>query len=379
MSVQCLFFPKYNFSGGDAHRRNPPRFRPGPPADQATQITWLSSPTQRTAPLSLCPHPSLGPRNPNRPRAAGHRERHRQGSPPSRLQKKTIDRWKQHLEFKGRDRHKSPARRVYAVSKGVPGCSVCCAVWPLCSPLMPPRPLFQTSVRKTQPGLDRRSRSRNARFGGVHNNNTSLRVEAARTATDAVVRFAPVALTIGKRYELSGWVRTDDLAVRDLDRSPIAIGAALTMASMPFDVHSASRRRHAAVDASLACASPPPARRTHPAHRRQRRSFERQGLVCGRQPRRSIDQRTNGPRAPRSQTFGPAYRYPTGGWIYLHIEGQPYERGYQHGHLMAKKFPNTWSAAPPNSDPRQDGAGTRPAPPPTRCSCAASTRRSWRR
>jgi hypothetical protein len=37
-------------------------------------------------------------------------------------------------------------------------------------------------------------------------------------------------------------------------------------------------------------------------------------------------------------TFGPAYRYPTGGWIYLHIEGQPYERGYQHGHLMAKEI-----------------------------------------
>ncbi|HWC95823.1 MAG TPA: C45 family autoproteolytic acyltransferase/hydrolase, partial [Candidatus Sulfopaludibacter sp.] len=39
------------------------------------------------------------------------------------------------------------------------------------------------------------------------------------------------------------------------------------------------------------------------------------------------------------QTFGPAYRYPSGGWIYLHIEGAPYERGYQHGHLMAREIP----------------------------------------
>jgi hypothetical protein len=23
------------------------------------------------------------------------------------------------------------------------------------------------------------------------------------------------------------------------------------------------------------------------------------------------------------QTFGPAYRYPSAGWIYLHIEGKP--------------------------------------------------------
>ncbi len=39
------------------------------------------------------------------------------------------------------------------------------------------------------------------------------------------------------------------------------------------------------------------------------------------------------------QTFGPAYRYPAAGWIYLHIEGKPYERGYQHGHLMAREIP----------------------------------------
>ncbi|MCS6850743.1 MAG: C45 family autoproteolytic acyltransferase/hydrolase [Gemmataceae bacterium] len=33
--------------------------------------------------------------------------------------------------------------------------------------------------------------------------------------------------------------------------------------------------------------------------------------------------------------FGPAYRYPQAGWIILHIEGEPYERGYQHGRLLA--------------------------------------------
>jgi Phospholipase B len=33
--------------------------------------------------------------------------------------------------------------------------------------------------------------------------------------------------------------------------------------------------------------------------------------------------------------FGPAYRYPQDGWIVLHIEGAPYERGFQHGKLMA--------------------------------------------
>jgi hypothetical protein len=38
------------------------------------------------------------------------------------------------------------------------------------------------------------------------------------------------------------------------------------------------------------------------------------------------------------QRYGPAYRYPQAGWIVLHIEGQPYERGYQHGRLLAPEI-----------------------------------------
>ena len=36
--------------------------------------------------------------------------------------------------------------------------------------------------------------------------------------------------------------------------------------------------------------------------------------------------------------YGPAYRYPQAGWIVLHIEGAPYERGCQHGRLMAAEI-----------------------------------------
>jgi len=33
-----------------------------------------------------------------------------------------------------------------------------------------------------------------------------------------------------------------------------------------------------------------------------------------------------------------AYRYNAQGWIYLHLEGEPYERGYQYGHLVAEEI-----------------------------------------
>ena len=35
---------------------------------------------------------------------------------------------------------------------------------------------------------------------------------------------------------------------------------------------------------------------------------------------------------------GPAYRYPQAGWIVLHTEGEPYERGFQHEKLLAPEI-----------------------------------------
>jgi Phospholipase B len=41
------------------------------------------------------------------------------------------------------------------------------------------------------------------------------------------------------------------------------------------------------------------------------------------------------PDSASVERHGLGYRYPQAGWIVLHIEGQPYERGYQHGRLLA--------------------------------------------
>jgi outer membrane protein assembly factor BamB len=44
--------------------------------------------------------------------------------------------------------------------------------------------------------------------------------------------------------------------------------------------------------------------------------------------------------------FENAYRYNIQGWIYLYIEGEPYERGYQHGYLLSEEIVdmiNRWS------------------------------------
>ena len=168
--------------------------------------------------------------------------------------------------------------------------------------------------------------------------NSSLRVERDAAAPDACVALSQVTLVMGKRYELSGWVRTDSLDVRDLDRSPIASGAVLTMASIPFDVHSESL-----------AGTQPWTRLTlrFVASRTQDRillTVGTGGTFTGKAwfddiQLGEISSKDQWPVREAVQTFGPAYRYPAAGWIYLHIEGKPYERGYQHGHLMTREIP----------------------------------------
>ena len=101
-------------------------------------------------------------------------------------------------------------------------------------------PLFQSSFHKPNQDWTVVRGSATSDSSVLHGHNPSLRVERDGGSPDACIRLAPLTLALGKPYELSGWVRTGALEVRDLDRSPIASGATLTMDSMPFDVHSAS-------------------------------------------------------------------------------------------------------------------------------------------
>ena len=172
----------------------------------------------------------------------------------------------------------------------------------------------------------------------THSSNKSLRIEAGNGSPDASAQSAPISLTLGKRYELSGWVRTENLTVRDLDRSPIGTGASLTMASMPFDVRSASvGGSHGWTRLSLKFV----ASRASDSILLTAGSG---GALGGRAwfegvSLDEVSSQDEWPAREAVQTFGPAYRYPAAGWIYLHIEGKPYDRGYQHGYLMAPEIP----------------------------------------
>jgi Phospholipase B len=170
----------------------------------------------------------------------------------------------------------------------------------------------------------------------THEHRQALRLDPA-PGGDAYVRSAPVSLRIGKHYELSAWVRTDGLVVRDTDRSPIATGAAVSMASMPFDVHSeslAGTRDWTRLKLRFTATR---------SEDQVTLSAGNGGAFSGKAwfDSVSIEEMSSAgewPARAAVKTLGPAYRYPQGGWIYLHIEGKPYERGYQHGYLLANEI-----------------------------------------
>src|SRR5512136_1740118 len=73
----------------------------------------------------------------------------------------------------------------------------------------------------------------------THEGRPAIRLESP-SGSEAILRSAPVKLVLGRRYEIHGWLRAEGLEVTDSDRTPIATGVSLAMASMPWDVHSES-------------------------------------------------------------------------------------------------------------------------------------------
>ncbi len=61
---------------------------------------------------------------------------------------------------------------------------------------------------------------------------------------------------------------------------------------------------------------------------------------------------------PRSvQELFPAYRYPQAGWVVIHIEGEPYERGVQHGKLLAPEIADYVQALAAFYEPKSPTGG----------------------
>ena len=171
----------------------------------------------------------------------------------------------------------------------------------------------------------------------LHQGKPSLRIEPGAAPSEAIIRGRSLRLSVGKRYRLEGWLRTQSLSIPEGDRTTVPTGLALAMASMPWDVQTASLAgtrdwTRVTLEFTATRSKDSPEIRIAPGA-----SFQGKAWVEGV----AVEEINTPPAWPSRiavRSFGPAYRYPRGGWIYLHTEGQPFERGFQHGYLMASEI-----------------------------------------
>jgi hypothetical protein len=153
---------------------------------------------------------------------------------------------------------------------------------------------------------------------------------------ETTVLSAPVKLSVGRLYRISAEVETRGVTVDPVGRYPTPVGACIAMKSFPFTNCSASLAGDA------------------------RRRIEQLFFATTASDRVALHLGRNG-KATGSATFsdvrveevpdvtayvplaqvkwsGPGFRYDDGGWIFVHVEGEPYPRGRQYGELVAPEL-----------------------------------------
>ncbi len=164
----------------------------------------------------------------------------------------------------------------------------------------------------------------------------SLRLENPAEGAESTVVSEPVKLEVGRLYRLSAHIRAKGVRPDPTARYPTALGACLSMKSFPFTNASAtvagdgSRRVSVAFFATT-------------ASDRVQLHLGRNGKTAGTAwfDDLKLEQVDDiGAMIPLETVrwAGKGFRYDDGGWIVLHIEGEPYERGLQYGQLVASEL-----------------------------------------
>ena len=176
--------------------------------------------------------------------------------------------------------------------------------------------------------------SRDATLG--HGGAASLRIANVAPA-EVTATSEPVRLKVGHLYRLSAWVRTDRALSDATSRYPTAVPAALTMASFPFTNHSPAVGATAdwtRVETLFIATAARDAVRLH---------LGLNGTATGTAwfddvALEEVDDISAYIPPETVRWSGEGYRYDDRGWIFVHIEGTPYDRGVQFGTLVADEI-----------------------------------------
>jgi hypothetical protein len=170
----------------------------------------------------------------------------------------------------------------------------------------------------------------------AHSGEKSVQMSHSQWGKSVLVS-EPLTFKVGELYRLSGWIKTDAAVTWPTDRYPTSVAACLTMESFPFTNHSPS------VGATSGWK---PIETLFIATRSQDRVRLHLGYNGNAKGNAWFDdvrvQEVEDISAyiPMGTVkwFGPAFRYEDKGWIFVHIEGKPFQRGYQYGYLVGDEI-----------------------------------------
>jgi hypothetical protein len=152
-----------------------------------------------------------------------------------------------------------------------------------------------------------------------------------------VIVSDPVELKVGHLYKLSAWIRTEEAVTNPVNRYPTSVAACISMESFPFTNHSSSvgaTSDWTRVEVQFIASKRSDRIKLH---------FGNNGKVKGRVwfdniELSKIEDISEYIPDENVRWFNKGFRYDDRGWIFLHIEGAPYERGYQYGYLIAEEM-----------------------------------------
>lgn len=169
-----------------------------------------------------------------------------------------------------------------------------------------------------------------------HSGKASLMV-ANNAHASVALGSEPIDMQIGRLYRLTGWIKTEKAFSDPTSHYPTAVPACLTMLSFPFTNHSPT------VGATTDWTRIEILFVATKKKDRVKVNFGFNGTATGKAwfddlHLEKVDDISEYIPMETVSWFGPGYRYDDRGWIFVHIEGEPYDRGYQYGYLVADEI-----------------------------------------
>ncbi|MBZ4413488.1 hypothetical protein K8640_35225 [Myxococcus sp. XM-1-1-1] len=163
-----------------------------------------------------------------------------------------------------------------------------------------------------------------------------LLIESPQGGGETTVESGELKLQVGQLYRLSAWVRTQGVQADPLARYPTPHGACVSMKSFPFTNCTPATSADAGGRASVVFFA---TQATDRVQLHLGRNGKATGSVWYDDVRVEPVEDINAYVPLESVRWaGKGFRYDDGGWIYVHIEGDPYERGHQFGELVPQEI-----------------------------------------